>query len=68
MPVRGRAVQGPMVSAPISVPRVVVIQVAPTPTTVASSNAVNVMRISRTGYDQFLRGADEPAFPAVSAA
>ncbi len=45
---RGRAVQAPMVSVPISVPRVVVIHVVPTPTTAAMHRARRVLNISRT--------------------
>src|SRR5689334_11077409 len=55
VPVRGRAVQAPIVSAPSSVPRVVVIQVEPRPTTAASANATNATNSNLTG--QFLRGA-----------
>src|ERR1700722_15025557 len=66
-PVLGRAVQAPIVSVPNSVPRVAVSHVAPRPTTVASSNAKRVMKISRT-VDQFLRATDVAGSPGAAAA
>src|SRR6185312_15672706 len=68
VPVLGRAVQAPSVSVPSSVPRVVVIQVVPTPTTAAMHSASRVTNISRTvSRLQFLREKGE-AFSLGSAA
>src|SRR4051794_26923660 len=58
-----------MVRGPRLVPRVAVIQVAPTPTTVASNSASRVMNSSRTvGNDQSLGGAEGAALAGVAAA
>src|ERR1700739_4612133 len=66
VPVRGRAVQAPIVSVPISVPRVVVVHVVPTTTMAAIHNASMVPKMSRTVLKrQFLR--DEAASPVAAA-
>src|SRR6185437_12471663 len=65
VPVRGRAVQAPIVRVPSSVPRVVVIQVEPTPTAAASPNATSATNRSLTV--QFLRGAATSS-PGLAAA
>src|SRR6185312_3408584 len=64
VPVRGRAVQAPIVSVPSSVPRVVVIHVEPTPTAAARPNATSAT--NKTLTVQFLRGA--AASPGLAAA